>query len=147
MMKGISDIAGGPGQPCSKDEREKFVPDGAVHNTQGEVTQKPRFQKGHAKMGGRKKGSQNRVTRDVKEAILEAGERIGSDGKGKDGLVGAVMGVYRRKPEAWMAALAKLIPNNHRVTKTETMIAYQTLEQLQEEMRQVGLEYIEDPGK
>ena len=46
---------------------------------QGEVTQKPGFQKGHAKVGGRKKGGQNKITRDVKEAVLAAGEKHGSD--------------------------------------------------------------------
>jgi hypothetical protein len=52
-MKHISNIAGGPGQPCSEGEREKLVRDGAMHDAQGEITQKPGFQKGHAKMGGR----------------------------------------------------------------------------------------------
>ena len=57
-----------------------------MHDTQGEVTRKPGFQKGHAKVGGRKKGGQNKITRDVKEAVFTAGQKHGSDGKGKDEL-------------------------------------------------------------
>ena len=86
-MKRITDMDRGAEQPSNEHQREKLIRDGAVHDTQGEVTQKPGFQKGHAKVGGRKKGGQNKITRDVKEAVLAAGEKHGSDGQARMGLL------------------------------------------------------------
>jgi hypothetical protein len=137
MMKQITDMDRGAEQPSN--EHQKVIRDGAVHDTQGEVTRKPGFQKGHAKAGGRKKGSQNKITRDVKEAILAAGEKHGSDGKGKDGLVGCFMHVIRKKPEAWCSVAGKCLPNDHRVLRTETDISYETLEEIEAEMKSLGM--------
>ena len=46
------------------------------------------FEPGHQKVGGRKRGTPNVLTADYKRAILEAAYRIGSDGNGRDGIVG-----------------------------------------------------------
>jgi hypothetical protein len=47
-----------------------------------------RYRAGHKKSGGRKKGVQNIMTRELKEAILHAASRHGEDGKGLNGLEG-----------------------------------------------------------
>src|SRR5262245_59750567 len=47
-----------------------------------------RFQKGHPKFGGRQTGVRNAATRELKEAVLNAAEKHGFDGEGKDGLEG-----------------------------------------------------------
>jgi hypothetical protein len=138
MMKRITDMDRGAEQPSNQHQREKLIRDGAVHDTQGEVTRKPGFQKGHAKVGGRKKGGQNKITRDVKEAVLAAGEKHGSDGKGKDGLVGAFLHVLRKKPEAWCSVAGKLITNQHTISK-DTDISYKALEEIEAEMRELGV--------
>src|SRR6476661_5979688 len=41
----------GAEQPSNEHQRQKLIRDGAVHDTQGEVTRKPGFQKGHTKVG------------------------------------------------------------------------------------------------
>ena len=134
-MKRITDMDRGAEQPH---QREKLIRDGAVHDTQGEVTQKPGFQKGHAKVGGRKKGGQNKITRDVKEAVLDAGEKYGSDGKGKDGLVGAFY-VIKKKPEAWLApSLLSACRVKHTI-KRDNDLSYQTIEEIEAEMRELGV--------
>jgi hypothetical protein len=46
------------------------------------------FKKGHKKIGGRKKGTPNRVSPNLKRVILEAAYRVGCDGTGKDGVRG-----------------------------------------------------------
>ncbi len=46
------------------------------------------FKAGHKKMGGRKRGTPNLISADYKKALVEAATRIGSDGTGKDGVVG-----------------------------------------------------------
>jgi hypothetical protein len=40
---------------------------------------------------GRPKGAQNKLTRELRELIFEAGERLGRDGKGTDGMLGYLM--------------------------------------------------------
>jgi hypothetical protein len=39
-------------------------------------------------LGGRKKGTPNKVTQSLRQAILMAAEAVGSNGKGAGGLVG-----------------------------------------------------------
>jgi hypothetical protein len=142
MMKRITDMDRGAEQPSNEQQREKLIRDGAVHDTQGEVTREPGFQKGHAKVGGRKKGGQNKITRDVKEAILAAGEKHGSDGKGKDGLVGAFLHVIRKKPEAWCSVAGKCMPSQHTIRK-ETDLLYETIEEIEAEMKELGIRFID----
>src|SRR6516162_4583358 len=45
------------------------------------------------KHGGRKPGTPNKLTKELKDAVIQAAERVGSDEKGKDGLIGYLMRV------------------------------------------------------
>jgi len=54
------------------------------------------FKSGHAKLGGRKKGTPNLISLDYKKALLEAAYRVGSDGNGKDGVLGYLEWVATR---------------------------------------------------
>lgn len=56
---------------------------------------------------GRPKGSPNKTTRVLKEAMLLAAERAGSDGKGKDGLVGYLTRLAIRHPTTFGPMLAR----------------------------------------
>jgi hypothetical protein len=104
------------------------------------------FEKGQPRPegAGRKKGVQNKYTRDVKEALYEAGERYGSDGKGKDGLIGCMMRVIAHKPEAWMTAISKTMVNRHSISNNDNSIEYETLEEIEKEMREAGIIMIEE---
>lgn len=68
------------------------------------------FEGGRTKSGGRAKGTPNKTTRVLKEALLLAAEVVGEDGKGKDGLVGYLVNVARTEPRSFMPVLAKLLP-------------------------------------
>ncbi len=57
------------------------------------------FEPGHAKRGGRKKGTRNLITPEHKAALLEAADRVGYDGNGKDGAVGYFTYVAERDPD------------------------------------------------
>src|SRR5204863_8142329 len=46
------------------------------------------FQGAHKKRGGRKTGTPNRLNRNLLEALVKAAEKVGSDGRGKDGIDG-----------------------------------------------------------
>ncbi len=67
------------------------------------------FKKGHKKLGGRKRGTPNVMTREFKEAAIEAGNKLGSDYKGKDGLVGYLRFVARNDPKTYCKLLGAML--------------------------------------
>jgi hypothetical protein len=56
-----------------------------------------------------RKGSPNRITQSFKEALLLAAELEGSDGKGKDGLVGYLRMHARDMPKTFLGIMQKAI--------------------------------------
>src|SRR5689334_17822906 len=69
------------------------------------ATLKP-FEKGHKKVGGRKKGVPNK--RPFAELFMVAAERLGSDGKGAGGAVGFFVSLVKDPRVAARLALAIL---------------------------------------
>ncbi len=67
---------------------------------------------------GRPKGSPNKFSRDFREDILEAIERVGRDGKGKDGRVGYLMWLSRAEPKSYAILLRGITPAEIRATMT-----------------------------
>lgn len=72
-------------------------------NTSGLVP----FAKGNS---GRPKGVKNKFGVRLKEAILEAAEKSGRDGKGKDGAVGYLVWLSRAEPAVFGRMLEKVMP-------------------------------------
>ena len=66
--------------------------------------------KGKRNRQGRKKGVPNKLTTTLKTAIMLAAAAEGSDGKGKDGLVGYLRMVARDMPKTYTHLLGKLLP-------------------------------------
>ena len=62
--------------------------------------------KGQPKTGGRKKGSTNKITALLKDAILKAATSAG----GKKGLVGYLKTQAEKQPGPFMALLGKVLP-------------------------------------
>lgn len=56
--------------------------------------------------GGRRKGTPNKTTTTLKDAILQAGKRAG----GKDGLVGYLTTLATTNPGAFASLLGKVLP-------------------------------------
>jgi len=54
------------------------------------------FKSGHAKLGGRKRGTPNLISTDYKKALFEAAYRVGNDGNGKGGVLGYLTWVGTR---------------------------------------------------
>jgi hypothetical protein len=86
------------------------VPNEELHRSDG------KFRPGHRRVGGRKKGRPNLHTRDIRAALLAAGESLGSDGQGTGGLTGFFMEVGRKKPEVLGGWISDLLP---RVAKVD----------------------------
>lgn len=59
---------------------------------------------------GNRKGIPNKSTTLLKDAILYAAEAVGEDGKGKDGLIGYLVGVAKKHPKAYCRLLARVLP-------------------------------------
>lgn len=59
---------------------------------------------------GRKKGTPNKVTARIKEAVIMAAEEEGEDGAGKDGLKGYCRTLAREEKKAFATLLGKILP-------------------------------------
>jgi hypothetical protein len=61
--------------------------------------------------GGRSKGTPNKnSTRVLREAVLDAAEQVGNDGKGKDGLTGYLKHVALTDAKAFTSLLGRAMP-------------------------------------
>lgn len=60
--------------------------------------------------GGRKPGAINKTTKLLREVILTGAEKAGSDGEGKDGLVGYLKWLSRAEPASYAMLLGKILP-------------------------------------
>ncbi len=59
---------------------------------------------------GRKKGTPNKVTKALREAVVEAAEKVGEDGKGKNGAVGYLVQLAQKEPKAFASLLGRAMP-------------------------------------
>jgi hypothetical protein len=66
---------------------------------------KSQFKPGHEKLSGRRRGTQNVISADYKESLIEAAHRIGADGGGKGGLVGYFSWVATCHPKVYASML------------------------------------------
>lgn len=69
-----------------------------------------RFKPGERGGPGRAKGQPNKTTKLLRDAVIMAAEAAGSDGKGKDGLVGYLTWLSQFHPTAFTTLLNKIIP-------------------------------------
>jgi len=67
---------------------------------------------------GRPKGLPNKTTALLKDAILQAADQAGADGRGKDGLVGYLKARALDTPGPFLALLGKVLPVQVNATVT-----------------------------
>jgi hypothetical protein len=98
----------------------------AKRNTSGLIP----FAKGNP---GKPKGAKNKFGVRLKEAILEAAERSGRDGKGKDGAVGYLVWLSRAEPAVFGRMLEKVMPLQIDVKdKTDKLTPAEAIERLRD---------------
>ena len=68
------------------------------------------FKKGNKLGTGRKKGSKNKLTRDLKEAVIAAAQNLGMNNLGYGGITGFIMRCGIENPTALLATLARMLP-------------------------------------
>ena len=66
--------------------------------------------KGQPKTGGRKKGTPNKTTALLKDAILKAAEAHGKDGAGEDDVAGYCYFLAKDHPQSFATLLGKVLP-------------------------------------
>lgn len=71
-----------------------------------------RFEKGQPSPVGarRKKGVQNKITRDIREGCIAGFARHGSNGRGEGGFAGYIYFLAKRHPKAACRVIEKLLP-------------------------------------
>ena len=69
------------------------------------------------KASGRKKGSINKTTAELKEMILEAANRAGKDENGKGGTIEYLTAQANTNPAAFMSLLGKVLPKDINVRR------------------------------
>jgi hypothetical protein len=90
------------------------------------------FQKGERRVG-RQKGTKNRLGVRIKEALLEALELSGQDGRGKGGAAGYFVWLSRNEPAVFGSLIGKVIPMQLEVKdKTERYTPQEAVARLQE---------------
>jgi hypothetical protein len=89
---------------------------------------------------GRKKGQPNTLTRELKEAIVTAAAMHGSDGKGKDELIGYLFRLAKNKdPYLFTGLLKAIIPLQVQMGGTPQEKPYQSAEEVRAELERRGL--------
>ena len=58
----------------------------------------------------KRKRQHNKITRDLKEGIIDAAIAVGEDGKGKGGLLGYLKMLARKHPKYYVQLLARVLP-------------------------------------
>jgi hypothetical protein len=88
---------------------------------------------------GRRKGSRNLISRDIKEAILAAAKAVGEDGKGKNGLVGYMVTLAREEPRLMATLLHRVMQMQGGVERIEPKVVYESLDQVRAELAKYGI--------
>ena len=86
---------------------------------------------------GRPKGSRNKLTRDLRELIMEAAERLGRNGKGEGGTLGYLMWLGREEPKSFAVLLRAVLPVQ--INATMTLKPVLTREEALAELKARGL--------
>jgi hypothetical protein len=97
------------------------------------------FRKGRAKTGGRKPGSSNMLTREIRECIWQAASECGSDGKGKEGAVGFFKYMAKQNLAAFAMLLARILPTQVNAEINGQPRHLPSREDILTELRQLGL--------
>ena len=84
------------------------------------------FKKGHKKLGGRKKGTPNRVNQDLVDRIVNAAGQVGSDGKGKDGVDGWLQTLAGKKTGYFVGLFRQAVQKQVPTTEPENEVVYST---------------------
>ena len=93
----------------------------------------------HAPGPGRTPGSKNKISREIKEAVITAANLVGSDKRGKDGLIGYMRRLAVRNEAVFGGLLRHVMGSQVTIEHTERAKTYQSVEEVVEELRRFGI--------
>jgi hypothetical protein len=102
-----------------------------------------RFEAGHTKVGGRKKGSINKVPKLLKDAVILAAELEGYDGKGQDQMVGFLRRVIRDDFHGFVGLLARSMLNQETRASSNDVsveVTYRSVDEVRRELASRGID-------
>lgn len=76
---------------------------------------------------GRKKGTPNKTTALLKDAIIMAAELTGNDGAGKDGLVGYCQYLAKEEPKSFATLMGRVLPMQIEGSGPNGEVVFQTV--------------------
>lgn len=79
------------------------------------------------KTGGRQKGTPNKTTSLLKDAILQAAELTGRDAAGTDGLIGYCQYLATKEPKAFASLMGRVLPLQVEGTGADGSILFKTV--------------------
>lgn len=100
------------------------------------------YKKGRPKplTAGRARGTPNKITTELKRAVLEAAAMVGRDGRGKGGLHGYLMRIAIQQPKVYCRLIEKLLPMQIKFTDDAAAPErYETVEELRLALAERGL--------
>jgi hypothetical protein len=97
------------------------------------------FKKGHPKLGGRKKGTPNRVNQDLIDRIVHAAGQAGSDGKGKDGVDGWLQALADKNTGYFVSLFRQAVQKQVAATEPENEVVYSTEQDYRQELLDRGV--------
>jgi hypothetical protein len=98
------------------------------------------FKVGMQKIGGREKGTPNKTTRFLKDAVMLAAELEGRDGNGKDELVGFLRRVANEDLRAFVMLLGRVLPLQYDSRPdTRVEVTYRSVAEVRKELEARGI--------
>lgn len=79
------------------------------------------------KTGGRTKGTPNKTTALLKDAIIQAAELTGEDQQGKNGLIGYCKYLAKDEPKAFATLMGRVLPMQVEGTGEDGEIVFKTV--------------------
>jgi hypothetical protein len=127
-----TDVIKGRKRPMTKQRR--IAPGNARGPNSGQFSRERQPEK-----RGRRPGSRNHYTREIRDAVLNACNRYGSDGRGEGGLEGYMFLLCHKERKSMAMLLGRILPEQVHLSGTREIIL-STAEELRRTLAERGLQ-------
>jgi len=98
------------------------------------------FKKGHKRLGGMVKGQVTKEKRLLRELLLQAAELEGSDGKGKDGILGLLRRLAKEDLKTFALLLGRVMPLQLDVrSDVKVDVTYRSVAEVKKDLEERGI--------
>jgi len=98
------------------------------------------FRKGHKRLGGRVKGQVSKPKKMLRELLLQAAELEGSDGEGKDGILGLLRRLAKEDLRTFAILLGRVMPLQIETrSDVRVDVTYRSVEEVRRDLEDRGI--------